>query len=64
MSGQKDSGDKTELPTPKRLRDARKKGDVAKSRDVTAAAVTVVWLLLFAFLAGLLATRVAAFLGA
>lgn len=61
MSGQKDSGDKTELPTPKRLRDARKKGDVAKSRDVTAAAVTVVWLLLFAFLAGLLATRVAAF---
>jgi len=32
--GQEDEGSKTELPTPKRLRDARKKGDVAKSPDV------------------------------
>ena len=27
-------GDKTEKPTPKRLLDARKKGDVPKSRDL------------------------------
>jgi type III secretion protein U len=30
-----DSGDKTEQPTPKKLQDARKKGDVPKSRDLT-----------------------------
>jgi len=29
-----DSGDKTEPATPKKLRDARKKGEVAKSRDI------------------------------
>lgn len=31
------SGEKTEQPTPKKLRDARKKGQVAKSQDVTTA---------------------------
>jgi type III secretion protein U len=36
MSGS--SGDKTELPTPKRERDARKKGQVARSQDVVTAA--------------------------
>ena len=35
MAQQDDSGDKTEQPTPKKLQDARKKGQVAKSRDVT-----------------------------
>lgn len=35
------SGEKTEQPTPKKLRDARKKGQVAKSQDVTSAALTV-----------------------
>ena len=35
MSG--DSGDKTEPPTPKKLREAREQGDVAKSQDVAAA---------------------------
>ena len=35
------SGEKTEQPTPKKLRDARKKGQVAKSQDVIAAALTV-----------------------
>ncbi len=29
------AGEKTEKATPKKLRDARKKGDVAKSRDIT-----------------------------
>ncbi len=33
--------EKTEQPTPKRLRDARKKGQVAKSREVTSTAVIV-----------------------
>src|SRR5262245_17013996 len=31
------SGEKTEQPTPKRLKDARKKGQVAKSQDLTQA---------------------------
>lgn len=35
------SGEKTEQPTPKKLRDARMKGQVAKSQDVTSAALTV-----------------------
>lgn len=47
MSGQDDSGDKTEKPTPKKLRDARKKGDVPKSKDVTNVVSLTIWLLLF-----------------
>lgn len=35
MSQQGDSGEKTENATPKRLRDARKKGDVPKSKELT-----------------------------
>jgi type III secretion protein U len=40
MSGGGDgsSGEKTELPTPKRLRDARKKGQVARSQEVVTTA--------------------------
>lgn len=41
-----DTGDKTEEPTDKKLKDARKKGDVAKSKDVTSAAGLMVWLVL------------------
>src|SRR5215472_5789393 len=36
------SGEKTEQPTPKRLREARKKGQVAKSQDLTQAVLFVV----------------------
>lgn len=44
------TGEKTEQPTDKRLRDARKKGQVAKSQDLTSAVllistVGVVWLI-------------------
>jgi len=35
MAQSQDSGDKTEKATPKKLRDARKRGEVATSRDVT-----------------------------
>ena len=38
-----DSGDKTEKPTPKRLEDARKKGDVVKSREITSTVGLVLW---------------------
>ena len=39
MAGEDDSGEKTHDPTPKKLADARKKGDIAKSNDLTVAAV-------------------------
>lgn len=35
------SQDKTEKPTAKKLKDARKKGQVARSRDLAVAAATV-----------------------
>lgn len=51
MAGNDQSGEKTEKATPKKLRDARKKGDVAKSRDITSTfglifAFGVLWALL------------------
>jgi type III secretion protein U len=48
MAAQDDSGDKTEKPTPKRLREAHKRGDVARSRDLSSTVATLVWLLIFA----------------
>ncbi len=59
MAQKNDGGDKTELPTPKRLQDARKKGDVAKSKDVSAAGVTLLWLIMFAMAGGYGATLIA-----
>ncbi|WP_426305059.1 type III secretion system export apparatus subunit SctU [Acidovorax facilis] len=46
MAGQDDSGDKTEKPTPKKLQDARKNGEVPKSKDLTATATLLTLLLL------------------
>jgi type III secretion protein U len=62
MSGNKDadSGNRTEKPTSKRLKDARKKGDVWKSRDATATVVLVGWLVLGGFVAGIAKTRISA----
>ena len=42
------SDDKTEPPTPKRLRDARKKGQVAKSKELTSAVLIVALLMYLA----------------
>ncbi|WP_281645576.1 type III secretion system export apparatus subunit SctU [Parendozoicomonas sp. Alg238-R29] len=44
------SGEKTEAPTPKKLRDARKKGQVAKSKEISSTAgiiavVVIIWAL-------------------
>ncbi|MEM6266799.1 MAG: EscU/YscU/HrcU family type III secretion system export apparatus switch protein [Pseudomonadota bacterium] len=61
MADKKDSGEKTEKPTPKKLRDARKKGDIAKSKDVGAAFTTLTFCLLFAIAAGYSAHLVAEF---
>lgn len=48
MSNQS-SSEKTEKPTPKKIRDARKKGQVSKSTDVTSTALLVVLFALTAF---------------
>ena len=40
--GESDSGEKTEEPTPHKLQEARKKGQIAKSKDVTAAIMLMV----------------------
>jgi type III secretion protein U len=45
---QDDSADKTEKPTPKRLREARQRGDVPKSKDLSSTVGTLVWLLIVA----------------
>ena len=60
MADKNDGGDKTEKPTPKKLADARKKGDVPKSKDVTATATLFVWFIVFVFGAGYAGTRIAA----
>lgn len=52
MADKNDGGDKTEKPTPKRLRDARRKGDVAKSKDMAPAIGMILWFLLLLFAAG------------
>ncbi len=45
--------DKTEPPSPKKLRDARKKGQVVKSKEVSSAALlTVVFVMLFSLMPG------------
>jgi type III secretion protein U len=46
MSQGEDSSDKTEKPTARRLREARKKGDVPKSKDISSTAGTFFWLLI------------------
>jgi len=44
MADKNDGADKTEQPTPKRLEDARKKGDVSKSKEVSSTVGLIIWL--------------------
>lgn len=46
------AGEKTEAPTPRRLEDARKRGEVARSREVDSAIVIIATLLVFRFAGG------------
>ena len=59
MSDKNDGGDKTEKPTAKKLQDARKKGDVAKSKDVTSAVGLIIWLVLGVAAIGYAGSRLA-----
>ncbi len=47
MADKNDGGDKTEKPTPKKLQDARKKGNISKSTEITNTAELILWLALF-----------------
>jgi len=49
MAGQNKDQEKTERATPKKRQEARKKGQVAKSRDVTSVAVLLACLIFFWF---------------
>ena len=45
-----DSSEKTELPTPKKLRDARQKGQVCTSKDIVSTAILIVLFVLLAWM--------------
>ena len=44
MAEQNEGADKTEKPTSKKLKDARKEGNVAKSRELTSTVLIMGWL--------------------
>ncbi|MGB0221034.1 MAG: flagellar biosynthesis protein FlhB [Sinimarinibacterium flocculans] len=59
MSGQASSQDKTERATPKRLRDARKRGEIARSRELVSFVVVAGGLLTLLLLSGTIANGAA-----
>lgn len=59
MADKNDDGEKTEKPTPKRLKDARKKGNVAKSRDMTSTIGLLGWIVVAALVFVMLSGRIA-----
>ena len=61
MADKDKGGDKTELPTPRKLLDARKKGDIAKAREITNTVGTFGWLLIVLVLAGQVAGQLTGF---
>ncbi|MBL0716032.1 MAG: flagellar biosynthesis protein FlhB [Desulfosarcina sp.] len=52
-----DKSDRTEKPTPKKLQDARKKGQVAQSREIPSAMILLSALMFFYFAGGLMLRR-------
>jgi type III secretion protein U len=64
MADNNDGGDKTEQPTPKKLRDARKQGQVWKSKEATSTLVLLIWLVLGGATAALAGARLQGLLGA
>ena len=44
------SGEKTEMPTPKKLRDARQKGQVCTSKDIVSTAILIVLFVVLAWM--------------
>ena len=48
------SGEKTEMPTPKKLRDAREKGQVCSSKDIVSTAILIVLFVVLGWMGGAL----------
>ncbi len=61
MSDKDKGGDKTELPTPKKLKDARKKGDIAKAQEITSMLGTFGMIVLLLVVGGWIARSIADF---
>ena len=61
MADKDKGGDKTELPTPKKLQDARKKGDIAKGREFTTTLGSFVVLALLLLAGGWIGGRIATY---
>jgi type III secretion YscU/HrpY family protein len=64
MADKNEGGEKTEKPTAKRLRDARKKGDLAKSKDFSSALTLIAWLVLLLAGSGMIGSQLASFMQA
>jgi flagellar biosynthesis protein FlhB len=62
MAEDRPGGEPTEEPTPKRLRDARRRGEIARSRDATAGAAFIAAFAALWLGAGALLTLVAGFM--
>jgi len=60
MADKNDGGDKTEQPTPKKLRDARREGQVWKSKEATSTLVLLMWLVLGGATAAMAGSRLQA----
>ena len=58
MSDKDQGGDKTEKPTPKKLRDARREGNVAKSKDLTSTVLVMGWVAGAWMLMGMMGARI------
>ncbi len=59
MSEKDQGGDKTEKPTPKKLRDARREGNVPKSKDLTSTVLVMGWVAGAWMLLGFMGERIA-----
>ena len=57
MAGKDQGADKTEQPTSKKLRDARKEGNVAKSKELTSTVLVLGWLVCAGLLSGFMFGR-------
>lgn len=57
MASKDQGADKTEQPTPKKLRDARKEGNVSKSKELTSTVLVLGWLVGGWLLAGFMYSR-------
>ena len=60
MASKDQGADKTEKPTAKRIRDARKEGNVSKSKDLTSTVLVLGWLLGGWLLMGFMGKQVSA----